>query len=52
MTGHRTGGLFIGITEHNHQVGRPIVEVMHILGYFLAVLNDINELLNPPPHGG
>ena len=38
----------IGIIEHDHQVGRPIVEVMRILGHSLLVQDDINELLKHP----
>ena len=38
----------VGIIEHNHQVGRPIIEVMRILGHSLLVQDDINELLKHP----
>ena len=38
----------VGIIEHDHQVGRPIVEVMRILGHSLLVQDDINELLKHP----
>ena len=37
----------MGIIEHDRQVGRPIVEVMRILGHSLLVQDDINELLKP-----
>lgn len=37
----------IGIIEHDNQVGRPIVEIMRILGHSLLVKDDINELLKP-----
>lgn len=37
----------IGIIEHQHKVGRPIVEVMRILGHSLLVTDDIDELLKP-----
>lgn len=37
----------IGIIEHDHQVGRPIVEVMRILGHSLLVTDDIDDLLKP-----
>lgn len=37
----------MGIIEHDHQVGRPIVEVMRILGHSLLVQDDIDELLKP-----
>lgn len=37
----------IGIIENQHKVGRPIVEVMRILGHSLLVTDDIDELLKP-----
>lgn len=37
----------IGIIEHDHQIGRPIIEIMRILGHSLLVKDDINELLKP-----
>ena len=37
----------MGIIERDHQVGRPIVEVMRILGHSLLVQDDIDELLKP-----
>ena len=37
----------IGIIEHDNQVGRPIVEIMRILGHSLLVKDNINELLKP-----
>lgn len=33
--------------EHDYQVGRPIVEIMRILGHSLLVKADINKLLKP-----
>lgn len=35
------------IIEHDNQVGRPIDEIMRILGHSLLVKDDINELLKP-----
>jgi hypothetical protein len=35
----------IGIIEYDNQIGRPIVEIMRILGHSLLVKDDINELL-------
>ena len=35
----------IGIIEYDDQIGRPIVEIMRILGHSLLVKDDINELL-------
>ena len=37
----------IGIIEHDHQIGRPIIEIMRIFGHSLLVKDDINELLKP-----
>lgn len=37
----------IGIIEHDMQIGRPIVEVMRILGSSLLTMDDIRELLEP-----
>lgn len=37
----------IGIIEHDHQVGRPIVEVMRILGHSLLTTDEIDDLLKP-----
>ena len=37
----------MGIIEHEHQVGRPIIEVMRILGHSLLVTDDIDDLLKP-----
>ena len=35
------------LMEHDYQVGRPIVEIMRILGHSLLVKADINKLLKP-----
>ena len=37
----------VGIIERQHNVGRPIVEVMRVLGHSLLVTDDIDELLKP-----
>lgn len=37
----------IGIIEHNMQIGRPIVEVMRILGSSLLTMDDVRDLLEP-----
>lgn len=38
----------VAIIEHDHQVGRPIIEVMRVLGHSLLVKDDIDELLKHP----
>ena len=37
----------IGIIEHDMQIGRPIVEVMRILGSSLLTMDDVRDLLEP-----
>ena len=37
----------IGIIEHNLKLGRPIMQVMRILGSALLTKDDIMELFNP-----
>lgn len=37
----------VGIIEHEHQVERPIVEVMRILGHSLLTTDEIDDLLKP-----
>lgn len=37
----------IGIIEHDHQIGRTIVEVMRILGHSLLTTDEIDDLLKP-----
>jgi len=37
----------VGIIEHEHNVGRPIVEVMRILGHSLLTTDEIDDLLKP-----
>lgn len=37
----------IGIIEHDMQIGRPIVEVMLILGSSLLTMDDVRDLLEP-----
>ena len=37
----------IGIIEHDLQIGRPIMEVMRILGSSLLTLDDVRALLEP-----
>ena len=36
-----------GIIEHDMQIGRPIVEVMRILGSSLLTMDDVRDLLEP-----
>ena len=38
----------VGIIEPDHQVRRPIVEVMRVLGHSLLLKDEINELLKHP----
>ena len=37
----------IGIIEHDMKIGRPIVEVMRILGSSLLTMDDVRNLLEP-----
>ena len=37
----------MGIIEYEHKVGRPVIEVMRILGHSLLVNDDIDDLLKP-----
>ena len=37
----------IGIIEHDMQIGRPIVEIMRILGSSLLTKDDVRDLLEP-----
>ena len=41
----------IGIIEHDLKLGRPIIQVMRILGSSLLTKDDISELFNPSEDG-